>query len=69
MTIADVTAPKTARLIGDSSKQSGQTWDPSRAFIIDKRSRKVAYAVMTFGGFRGIGDEYRGLPQRALRCL
>jgi len=35
--------------------------------MIDKRSGKVAYAVMTFGGFLGIGDEYRALPWSLLR--
>jgi hypothetical protein len=30
--------------------------------MIDKRSGKVAYAVMSFGGFLGVGDEYRALP-------
>jgi len=28
--------------------------------MIDKRTGKVAYAVMTFGGFLGIGDEHSG---------
>lgn len=35
--------------------------------MIDKRSGKVAYAVMTFGGFLGIGDDYRALPWTVLR--
>jgi PRC-barrel domain len=35
--------------------------------MIDKRTGKVAYAVMTFGGFLGIGDEYRALPWSVLR--
>ncbi len=35
--------------------------------MIDKRSGKVAYAVMTFGGFLGIGNEYRALPWSLLR--
>lgn len=30
--------------------------------MIDKRSGKVAYAVMSFGGFLGIGDEHYPLP-------
>jgi len=33
--------------------------------MIDKLTGKVAYAVMTFGGFLGIGDEYRALPWSA----
>ena len=35
--------------------------------MIDKLTGKVAYAVMTFGGFLGIGDEYRALPWSVLR--
>lgn len=30
--------------------------------MIDKRSGQVAYAVMSFGGFLGIGDSYNPLP-------
>jgi len=35
--------------------------------MIDKLTSKVAYAVMTLGGFLGIGDEYRALPWSVLR--
>lgn len=31
-------------------------------FMVDKRSGKAEYAVMSFGGFLGIGDEYHPLP-------
>ncbi|GLS30739.1 PRC-barrel domain-containing protein [Mesorhizobium albiziae] len=34
--------------------------------MIDKRSGQVAYAVMSFGGFLGIGEEYSPLPWSAL---
>jgi hypothetical protein len=34
--------------------------------MIDKRSGKVAYAVMSFGGFMGIGEEYYPLPWQLL---
>ncbi|MGZ3351728.1 MAG: PRC-barrel domain-containing protein, partial [Xanthobacteraceae bacterium] len=30
--------------------------------MIDKLSGKVAYAVMSFGGFLGIGEDYYPLP-------
>ena len=30
--------------------------------MIDKVSGKVAYAVMSFGGFMGIGEDYYPLP-------
>lgn len=31
-------------------------------FMVDKRSGHVEYAVMSFGGFLGIGEEYSPLP-------
>ena len=34
--------------------------------MIDKISGKVAYAVMSFGGFLGIGEEYYPLPWELL---
>ena len=34
--------------------------------MIDKRSGHVAYAVMSFGGFLGIGDKYHPLPWNML---
>src|SRR5690606_18758888 len=30
--------------------------------MLDKKSGKVAYAVMSFGGFMGIGEDYYPLP-------
>jgi hypothetical protein len=35
--------------------------------MIDKRSGQVAYAVMSFGGFLGIGEDYSPLPWSALK--
>ena len=35
--------------------------------MIEKRSGKVAYAVMSFGGFMGLGEEYYTLPWGTLR--
>jgi sporulation protein YlmC with PRC-barrel domain len=35
--------------------------------MIDKRSGKVAYAVMSFGGFMGLGEEYYTLPWGVLK--
>jgi hypothetical protein len=34
--------------------------------MIDKRSGKVDYAVMSFGGFLGIGQDYYPLPWKLL---
>jgi hypothetical protein len=33
-----------------------------KRLMLDKRRGKVAYAVMSFGGFLGIGDDYYPLP-------
>jgi hypothetical protein len=35
--------------------------------MIDKKSGKVAYAVMSFGGFLGMGNEYHPLPWSTLK--
>lgn len=37
-----------------------------KKLMIDKRSGRVAYAVMSFGGFLGIGEEYHPLPWETL---
>jgi PRC-barrel domain len=34
--------------------------------MLDKRSGKIAYAVMSFGGFLGIGERYHPLPWATL---
>jgi hypothetical protein len=34
--------------------------------MIDKQSGQVAYAVMSFGGFLGIGEKYHPLPWEVL---
>lgn len=35
-------------------------------FMVDKITGQVAYAVMSFGGFLGLGESYHPLPWRAL---
>jgi sporulation protein YlmC with PRC-barrel domain len=34
--------------------------------MIDKRTGNTAYAIMSFGGFLGIGDQYHPLPWQSL---
>ena len=41
-----------------SNENIGSIYD----IMIDKRSGKVAYAIMSFGGFLGIGEDYHPLP-------
>src|SRR3546814_17040019 len=36
-------------------------------FMIDKHSGEVLYAVMSFGGFLGIGEHYHPLPWKVLK--
>jgi sporulation protein YlmC with PRC-barrel domain len=35
--------------------------------MLDKKSGKVAYAVMSFGGFLGMGNDYHPLPWSMLK--
>jgi hypothetical protein len=35
--------------------------------MIDKRTGQVAYAIMAFGGFLGVGDSYHPLPWSLLK--
>ena len=41
---------------------SGEDIGRIERVMIDKRSGKVAYAVMSFGGFLGLGSEYYPIP-------
>jgi hypothetical protein len=66
---SDLSARETGRLIS-SDKVDGTTVKNRRAetlgsiyqLMIDKYTGKVAYAVMSFGGFLGIGERYHPLP-------
>lgn len=46
---------------------AGESLGTIEDVMIDKRSGRVAYAVMSFGGFLGIGETYHPLPWSALR--
>ena len=48
---------------GADSKKIGKV----ERVMIDKISGKVAYAVLTFGGFMGIGEDYYPLPWASLK--
>jgi hypothetical protein len=45
----------------------GDTIGSIHDLMIDKRSGVVAYAIMSFGGFMGIGNSYHPLPWSLLR--
>jgi sporulation protein YlmC with PRC-barrel domain len=46
-----------------SGESVGKIYD----VMIDKMSGKVAYAIMSFGGFLGMGDSYHPLPWSELK--
>lgn len=46
--------------------RNGEHLGTVRNFMVDKRSGRVAYAVMSFGGFLGIGESYHPLPWNVL---
>ena len=39
-------------------RSNGESVGEIERVMIDKRDGKVAYAVMSFGGFLGIGEDY-----------
>jgi len=60
---------ETNRLIASNKVEGTAVYDRDRNklgsvynFMVDKRSGQVEYAVMSFGGFLGIGDDYHPLP-------
>ena len=70
---ADVNADETDRLIASDKvegtavyNRAGERLGSVQNVMIDKFSGQVAYAVMSFGGFLGIGERYHPLPWRAL---
>jgi hypothetical protein len=62
-------ARETSSLIGSDKvegtavyRSNGEKVGSIERIMIDKRSGKVAYAVMSFGGFLGIGHDHYPLP-------
>jgi sporulation protein YlmC with PRC-barrel domain len=60
---------ETSNLIGSDKvegtpvyRSNGERVGQIDRVMIDKLSGKVAYAVMSFGGFLGIGEDYYPLP-------
>jgi hypothetical protein len=50
----------------DVYNTAGESLGEIHDVMIDKISGHVAYAVMSFGGFLGIGEKYHPLPWAAL---
>ena len=70
---APVATDETDRLIASDKvegtavyNRQGERLGSVYNFMVDKRSGQVEYAVMSFGGFLGIGDSYHPLPWKAL---
>ena len=70
---AGVNTDETDRLIASDKvegtavyNRAGERLGSVYNVMIDKFSGQVAYAVMSFGGFLGVGERYHPLPWRAL---
>ena len=69
MADSNVDTDETDRLIASNKVEGTAVYDRDGNklgsvynFMVDKRSGKAEYAVMSFGGFLGIGDGYTPLP-------
>src|SRR5712671_7125270 len=67
--LSSIDARETANLIGSDKVEGtavyatdGSKIGSIQRVMIDKISGKVAYAVMSFGGFMGIGEDYYPVP-------
>jgi hypothetical protein len=65
---------ETHNLIGSDKVEGTAVYGPDRnkigsieRIMIGKTSGKVSYAVLSFGGFLGIGNDYYPLPWPALK--
>jgi hypothetical protein len=70
---SDLAQRETPMLIGSDKVEGTPVYRPNgdrvgqiERVMIDKIGGKVAYAVMSFGGFMGIGEDYYPLPWRLL---
>jgi sporulation protein YlmC with PRC-barrel domain len=69
----DTPTDPTGRLIAASQVSGTSVFDPGGTklgsvldVVIDKVSGRVSYAVLSFGGFLGIGDRHHPLPWASL---
>lgn len=55
-------------LIGDSIRNAqGENLGDLKEIMLDTETGCVAYAVVSFGGFLGIGDKYFAVPWEAIK--
>ncbi len=58
----------TSTLVGDDVRNpAGDDLGKIEEIMIDTNSGRVAYAVLSFGGFLGMGDKLFAIPWEALR--
>jgi sporulation protein YlmC with PRC-barrel domain len=74
--MATIDAPQdpSGRLISADRVQGTAVYDPAgeklgsvRELMIDKQSGRIAYAILSFGGFLGVGDRSHPMPWQTLR--
>src|ERR1700745_3068819 len=65
---------ETGNLIGSDRAEGTPVFGPHGRTIrslervrIDKKSGRVSYAVLSFGGFLGVGDDHYPLPWQSLK--
>ena len=70
----DADVKETHDLIASDKVEGTKVYDPNGEHIgsiervlLEKRGGRVAYAVLSFGGFLGIGDDYYPLPWEKLK--
>ncbi len=57
-------------MIGDKVRNSsGEDLGTIEELMIDVESGRIAYAVLSFGGFLGLGDKLFAIPWQALRLV
>jgi len=73
MRAGDLESDETHRLISSEKvdgtsvyNRNGDNLGTIHHLMIDKYAGQVAYAVMSFGGFLGMGESYHPLPWKAL---
>lgn len=69
MAVSDIATDETDRLIASNKVEGTAVYNGEREklgsiynFMVDKRSGRVEYAVLQFGGFLGLGSDYYPLP-------
>ncbi|MGB3927507.1 MAG: PRC-barrel domain-containing protein [Sphingobium sp.] len=69
MAQSDIATNETNRLIASNKVEGTNVYNRDREklgsiynFMVDKRSGKVEYAVLQFGGLFGLGSDYYPLP-------